>query len=525
MSQWAELRHQHFVAGVSKKALARRFDLDVKTVRRALESKEPPQRATAARPRLLDPFREEIEALLGEDPKITAKRIGRLLEPKAGRISPRTLRKYVASLRGELFKKEAFVHRTHRPGQTTEGDFGESWAMVAGELRKVKFFVATLPCSNAYFAKAYPVERLECLLDGMAESFAFFGGVSKRYVLDNASMVVKKILRGRDREVTQAFEGFRGQYPFGAEFCAPAKGNEKGSVETGVKYVRNNCFRPMPNVSSFEELNDLILRELSHDMDLRTLPCGRTVRQAWQAEREHLRPLPMHRPETCRQVSRVADKFGHVKVARATYSVPIRYAYKPVWVKAYFDRLEISVNEKIVACHDRVFEEGAFQLDPRHILRLLERKHRAVAESTAIQAWRVPAVFERLREELAKDTRKPDQEWVRVLLLGEEHGEEALEAAVAEALDRSSGRLETIRQILRSRERDGERRETQAVPTDAALLAITIEEPRLVDYDGLWEENDDETEDGRAAAASGGPEDAVPIGGGPELAAHGRGGA
>ena len=46
-----------------------------------------------------------IEALLLEDPKITAKRIGRLLEPKAGPIRPRRLRKYVASLRGELVRK------------------------------------------------------------------------------------------------------------------------------------------------------------------------------------------------------------------------------------------------------------------------------------------------------------------------------------------------------------------------------------------------------------------------------------
>ncbi len=524
MSQWAELRHQHFVDGVPKKALARRFGLDVKTVRRALQREERPRRASTPRPQLLDPYREDIEALLLEAPKISAKRIGRLLEPKAGPIRPRTLRKYVASLRGELFSKEAFVHRTHRPGHTMEGDFGESWAVVAGELRKVKYFVATLPASNAYFAKAYPVERLECLLDGMAESFAFFGGVSERYVLDNASMVVKKVLRGRERELTDAFEGFRGQYPFGVEFCTPAKGNEKGSVETGVKYVRNNCFRPMPNVASFVELNELILKELDHDMDRRRLPDGRTVRQAWQAEREHLRPLPANRPETCRQMSRVADKFGHVKVARATYSVPIRHAYRPVWVKAYFDRLEICVNDAVVARHERVFEEGAFRLDPKHVLRLLEKKHRAVAESTAIQAWDVPAVFERLREELRKDTRKPDQEWVRVLLLAEEHGEEALESAVSEALARGSGRLETIRQILRRKERELEVRPTASIPTDPALLAITIETPRLAAYDDLGEEPHDESEDHGAAASSGGPEDAVPVDGGSELAAHGRGG-
>ena len=39
---------------------------------------------------------------------------------------------------------------------------------------KVKYLVATLPFSNAYFAKAYPVERL---LDGIESAFRWFGGV------------------------------------------------------------------------------------------------------------------------------------------------------------------------------------------------------------------------------------------------------------------------------------------------------------------------------------------------------------
>jgi hypothetical protein len=294
-------------------------------------------------------------------------------------------------------------------------------------------------------------------------------------------------------------------------------------VEAGVKYVRDNCLRPMPNVESFETLNELILEELVHDMDVRRLPDGRTVRQAWQAEREHLRPLPNHRPLTCRQTSRVADKFGHVKVARTTYSVPIEHAYRPVWVKAYFDRVELCVNGQVVARHERVFKEGTFQLDPRHVLPLLASKHRAVAEATAIQGWHVPAIFGRLREALRKDTRKPDQEWVRVLLLAEEHGEEALEAAVAEALERGSGRLETIRQILRRKERGLERRDVQAIPTEAPLLEMTIQAPRLSAYDDLGEETHGEGEDRGAAAASGGPQDAVPDDGGAELAAHGRG--
>ncbi len=37
VSQWAEIRHMFFIDKLSKKEIARRFGLDVKTVRRALE--------------------------------------------------------------------------------------------------------------------------------------------------------------------------------------------------------------------------------------------------------------------------------------------------------------------------------------------------------------------------------------------------------------------------------------------------------------------------------------------------------
>ena len=99
-----------------------------------------------------------------------------------------------------------------------EVDFGESWAEVAGVPCKVKYLVATLPYSNVYFAKAYPLERLESLLDGIASAFTYFGGVADRVILDNTSLAVKQVLSGRDRLETEAFATFRGAYPFRAEF-------------------------------------------------------------------------------------------------------------------------------------------------------------------------------------------------------------------------------------------------------------------------------------------------------------------
>ncbi|MGH7162851.1 MAG: hypothetical protein ACREID_05150, partial [Planctomycetota bacterium] len=108
----------------------------------------------------LDPHRSRIEDWLRQEPRLTAKRVGRLLVPIAGPLPERTVREYVASLKAALFPREAFVHRTHRPGDTMEVDFGESWARLEGRVRRVHVLVATLPSSNVYFAKAYFVERL-----------------------------------------------------------------------------------------------------------------------------------------------------------------------------------------------------------------------------------------------------------------------------------------------------------------------------------------------------------------------------
>ena len=316
------------------------------------------RRRAVSRPRHLDRWRAQIEQWLRQDRRLTAKRIRRLLLPLAGPVAERTVRWYVARLKAAAAPKDVYVHRSPRPGVTLEVDFGESWAEVAGVLRKVKYVVATLPYSNVYFAKAYPIERLESLLDGIQAAFAYLGGVTDRVVLDNTTIAVKQVLTGRDRVQTDAFQAFRGAYPFAAAFCAPAKGWEKGSVETGVKYVRNLVFRPRPTVASWAALNALIITELEADLATRQLADGRPVREAWTLERRHLRALPVHLPETCRVEARVVDKFGHVRADRVTYSVPTRYAYRPVWVKLYHDRVAVAAGTEVVARHVRAFVPG-----------------------------------------------------------------------------------------------------------------------------------------------------------------------
>ena len=259
----------------------------------------------------------------------------------------------------------------------------------------------------------------------------------------------------------------------------------KGSVETGVKYVRNLVFRPRPNVESWAALNALIVTELEADLPLRHLDDGRSVQEAWTLERQHLRALPVHLPATCRVVARVADKFGHVRVNHITYSVPIRHAYRPVWVKLYHDRVAIAVGAEVVAQHARAFYRGSKVLDARHVLELLERKHRAVPEATALLGWQLAPVWQQVRAELARHTRKSDQEWVRMLRLMETHPAAAVERAVTVALERHSPRLETVRLILRQQQGGPPPVCQPVMEVRPDLARITVPAPTLAAYDAL----------------------------------------
>jgi hypothetical protein len=94
------------------------------------------------------------------------------------------------------------------------------------------------------------------------------------------------------------------------------------------------------------------------------------------------------------------------------------------------DRVELALGAEVIARHVRSFRVGSMVIDPLQVLELLEQKHRAVAESTAIGQWELPSAFYELREKLRAKVRKPDQEWIGVLRRLERQGMAEVEAAV-----------------------------------------------------------------------------------------------
>ena len=75
-------------------------------------------------------------------------------------------------------------------------------------------------------------------------------------MLDNATEAGRRV-RG---EVTEShlFSLFRAHYRMGSRYCNPYSGNEKGSVENAVGFIRRNLLVPVPRVGSLAELNALL---------------------------------------------------------------------------------------------------------------------------------------------------------------------------------------------------------------------------------------------------------------------------
>lgn len=126
-------------AGMTKRAVMRKYGVGHPTVQNALESAWPrPRKKLPPRPTRLDPYKPLIDQMLRTDldaprkQRHTAKRVfDRLLEEhQAHGISYDMVRDYVAVRRGEIRAAagrgpvEAFVPQSHRPGVEAEVDFG-----------------------------------------------------------------------------------------------------------------------------------------------------------------------------------------------------------------------------------------------------------------------------------------------------------------------------------------------------------------------------------------------------------------
>ncbi|MDQ1238369.1 MAG: hypothetical protein QG577_554 [Thermodesulfobacteriota bacterium] len=436
------IRREYFIKRKSVRHISREMGHSRKTVRKAIIDPGVPRyrlRKPKAK-RVVGPYLGVITQWLEEDrsrplkQRHTAKRIyDRLKEEYGFTGGERTIRRQVSILRGKM--PDSHVPQTYVPADGATFDFGEADVLMNGTRTRVHLAAMRLDYSSKFFVCALPTQRRESLFESHIGAFGYLEGIPQRIRYDNMKVAVQKILKGRNREEQSLWVSFRSHFLFTADYCNPWKGQEKGSVENLIGYVRRNFLVPMPEVKSFSELNTYLLECCEKDARRRTRS-GTTVDEMWLEEKEQLRPLPERIPEACVPVSAKVNRSQLVRYCGNVYSVPREYVGKAVTIKAFVFTLKIAHQDKVIAIHDRSYGRDEEILDPFHYLPVLLRKPGAFDRATPIVRWTLPPVYEMYRHRLKErlEGSRGIKEYIRVLLLLKDHSMDKVTAAVEKAL-------------------------------------------------------------------------------------------
>ena len=352
LQQWAEIRRRVLVEKVSRRQILRETGMHCETLQKILGHREPPgyrRDVPFSKPKL-GPFPDRIRQILEEDrgaPKKqrhTAKRIFERIQKEGYTGGSTQVTEAVRELKQT--SQEVFVPFIHRPGEA-QVDFGYALVNVDGQLRKLPFFVMTLPYSDAMFVQVFERISTEIYWEAHRRAFEFFGGVPWRITYDNDRTLAAEILGAQERKLTEGFLQLKSHYLFNSHFCQVRRANEKGVVESMVKYARLNFLVPVPQVRDLEELNSRLREQCVEDRKRRLRGQKATKEVLLQEDQIAFLSLPAAPFDACRKASTTVNSESLVRFDCNDYSVPVRYAHHPVVVKGYVDRVEVCYRPQV----------------------------------------------------------------------------------------------------------------------------------------------------------------------------------
>lgn len=437
VENYARIRRAHR-DGMSIRAIAKRFHHSRRKIREVLQSPEPEpySRSQPAAAPKLGPFHPLIDEILKADesapPKQrhTAAQIFRRLLPEGYSGGYDQVRRYVGKHRRR--ERETFLPLDYSPGQRAEADFGHIYVDFPEGRRMVAVLLVTWAHSYYPFAIALPTERVEAILHGLVEAFAFFDCVPRELWWDNPTTVATAILVGRQRKLQKRYQALASHYNFEPLFCMPARGNEKPHVENRVKNLQRRWATPVPQVKDLAELNVYLRECCQQDLTRTASQQSETIGYRFEQERLAAIALPEHRFDDCVSEDRDIDKYQTVAFDNNRYSVPRSYAFKSGVVKGYVDHIDVVVSGQVIARHERSYDSGEYLLNPVHYLSVLGRKPAYLDHTSVFKDWKLPAVFSEVREHLEQQygSHAGSRQFIRVLQLLAEHPLSRVQQAV-----------------------------------------------------------------------------------------------
>ncbi len=432
-ASWAEIRRLFHRENWGKRRIARHVGVDPKTVRKALRAERFSERRKPARRSCkLDPFKDNVRALLDRYPDLSAVRVLQELRPMGYTGGMTIVGDLVRMLRPRK-RPEAYLRIAFPPGDAAQVDWTYCGTLlVEGRRRRLLAFAFLLCHSRFLYVEFALSATMEVFLSAHERALTAAGGVPRRTLYDNLKSVVLSHVLGEVR-FHPRFLDFSAHYGFRPVACAPYRPNEKGRVENVIRYLKGN-FLAGREIASLEEANRAVRHWLDEVANVRThATTRRRPVDLLAEERPLLGPLPAA-PYDTRVVRTVrASPLCRVHFEGSTYSVPPALVGATLTLKASATSVSLYAAAEEVARHPRARGRGEDLVDPSHLRALTERKRRGERGALVARFLALCPEAEDYLKGLARAEIALYRHLRRLLALSDRYGRDAVRAALVHA--------------------------------------------------------------------------------------------
>jgi transposase len=362
-------------AGVAQEQVAKLTGVSVRAVR-MIEAEEPVvapddeverEKRGIGRPSKAEPFRNLVAKVLAEDPELLTLEVLRRARLDGYKGGKSALYALVASLRPRPIRP--LVRFEGLPGEFCQHDFGHvDVRFIDGGRKRIHFFASRLKYSRWVEVTIVPDERVETLVRRLVDHFAALGGVPLLSVFDRPKTVVLHWKKdGTVTEWNSTFAAVMLDLGVGVEVCWPARGNQKGSVENLVGWVKGSFFKQRRFVDEADLLAQLVEWHDDVNTKVASRATGVTPATRMAEERARLRPLKVVPADLALRIPVSVGPTGYVLHDTHLYSMPPDAIGIPGTLFLFQERVKI-VAGRFTSQHPRLFDRNAKSTLPEHRL-------------------------------------------------------------------------------------------------------------------------------------------------------------
>lgn len=466
--------------GLTASQIAQKLQMDSRTVKKWLSVSHYRQRQTITESKLLDPYKDDIVALLERYP-YSATQVFQQIQANGFKGSYSLVKVYVRQIRPK--RPPAYLTLAFAPGDYAQVDWGIYKTIRIGSTRRqLSFFVMVLCHSRMMYVEFVTSQKMDHFLACHQHAFTYFGGVPKFIMVDNLKSAVLKRITGSEPIYNPKYLDFAQHYGFTIKACGVRKGNEKGRVERSVGYVKQN-FLAGRELNQFEALQSAIDNWLTTVANCRIH--GETRKKPidqLSEDRAKMQALPIHPYDIARIETIRANKLFRITFECNRYSVPAEYASTALTLKIYPRYLCIYYKDTLVARHQRCFDRHQDIENPDHPKELLTYRRKARIQKIYQRFIALSPKSQDYYQQLETRRMNPTHHVRKIVGLSEIYGIDAVRRAMDDAFVFNAFSSEYIANLLEQRNKPITESGALQLIRQEDALDIELEEPNLTIY-------------------------------------------